>query len=124
MLEGLATLQVLDLIRTNPCIMRQLFVYVAPKRITADYILSLFSEAYSPQGSNVRVEEEAAAMKWVHFIQHIEGKEQVEAISALFIALGVYIIICMYIHALLLPSMGTLYIHIILYLQFCFLTDH
>lgn len=78
MLEGLTTMQVLDLIRTNSSIMRQLFVYVTPKRITADYILSLFSEVYSPLGSNARIEEEDAAMRWINFIQHIEGNEQVD----------------------------------------------
>ena len=73
-LEGLDTMQVLDLIRGNPSIMRQLLVYMTPKKITADYILRLFSEKYSPVGSNTH--EEAATMKWINFIQNVEGMYQ------------------------------------------------
>ena len=73
LIEGLSTLSVLDLIRGNPGILRQLFVYIKPRKICADYVIDLFSPSYSPTGSNSREQEEAAIMRWIDFIETIAG---------------------------------------------------
>ena len=73
LIEGLSTLQVLDLVRSNPDVMRELFIYVEPKKLSSDYIIDLFTPSYSPQGCNRREFEEAAVMKWIQFIEIIEG---------------------------------------------------
>ena len=70
-IEGLTTHKVLDLIRENPATMRQLFVCMPPQNITADYILQLFMENFSPLGSNSRSAEEATAIHWVHLVEQI-----------------------------------------------------
>lgn len=65
----------LDLIRGNPGIilLRQLFVYIKPRKICADYVIDLFSLSYSPTGSNSREQEEAAVMRQIDFIETIVG---------------------------------------------------
>lgn len=61
LIEGLSTLSALDLIRGNPGILRQLFVYIKPRKICA------------PTVSNSREQEEAAVMRWIDFIETIAG---------------------------------------------------
>lgn len=71
MIDGLKAHKVLELIRENPTTMRQLFVHMRPQKVTADYILSLFKENFSPLGSNSRSAEEAVVMQWIHLVEQI-----------------------------------------------------
>ena len=56
-----STLGVLELLRSDPALMRPLLVYTPTNPVTAD-------------GSNSREKEEATVMLWVHFLQRIERK--------------------------------------------------
>lgn len=71
--EGLNALGILDLIRSNPNKMRQLFFSGNEVSLTADKMLAMFHSNLSPLGSNRRESEEAVLMKWVNYLQKIEG---------------------------------------------------
>ena len=71
--EGLNCMGVLELIQQNPALMRTIFLPLPPKPVTADYMINLFATKFSLRGANCREEEEAAVMKWVQFLQAIEG---------------------------------------------------
>ena len=72
--EGLDTLHVLELIRSNPRAMRPLFVHAESVPLTADVMIDMFSPKLSPVGANRRELEEAAVMHWVNYIQLIESE--------------------------------------------------
>ena len=71
LLEGLDALDILKLIRANPSTFRQLFVHEMKIALSADHFLSLYTETFSPSGSNKREAEEAAMIMWIHFIEQI-----------------------------------------------------
>ena len=71
--DGLRCMDVLQLIQQNPVLMRTLFMPHPPKPLTADSMISMFATKFSPLGANSREDEEAAVMKWVQFLQAIEG---------------------------------------------------
>lgn len=71
--EGLKTLDLLDLIHSNPNRMRSLFVHTEQPPLTADVMLDLFEARLSPTGSNRRETEEAVLMLWVNYLQMIES---------------------------------------------------
>ena len=73
--DGLKTLDIFDLLRSNPNKMRQLFVNENPDSLTADKMLDMFLSNLSPLGSNRRESEEAVVMKWVNYLQMIEGTQ-------------------------------------------------
>ena len=70
--EGLKTLGVLELLRSNPNAMRQLFIH-SEVPLTVDLMLDMFVSNLSPSGSNSREMEEAVVMNWVNYLQIIEG---------------------------------------------------
>ena len=69
-----STLGMLELVRSDPSLMRPLFVHTTTGAMTADDVYDVFTICYSLNGSNNREREEATIMKWVHFLQHIERK--------------------------------------------------
>ena len=73
--DGLKTLDIFDLLRSNPNKMRQLFVNENPDSLTADKMLDMFLSNLSPLGSNRRESEEAVVMNWVNYLQMIEGTQ-------------------------------------------------
>ena len=75
LLSGLSsTLGVLELVRSDPVLMKHLFIHSATSPMTADDMYDTFNICYSPDGSNNREREEATIMLWVHFLQCIERK--------------------------------------------------
>lgn len=70
--DGLMCMGVLQLIQQNP-VMRTLFLPRPPKPLTADSMINMFTTKFSPLGANCREDEEAAVMKWVQFLQAVEG---------------------------------------------------
>ena len=68
-LEGLATLDVLDLIRSNPIKMRTLLVHSNAVPLTADMMLDMCQARLSPVGANRREAEEEVVMQWVKAIE-------------------------------------------------------
>lgn len=73
MLDGMKTLGVLDLMRSNPKTMRPLFVPGGPV-LTTDSMFDLFRGVFSPKGSNQREIEESIIVMWSNYLQLIEGK--------------------------------------------------
>ena len=71
--DGLRCMDVLQLIQQNLVLMRTLFMPQPPKPLTADSMISMFATKFSPLGANCREDEEAAVMKWVQFLQAVEG---------------------------------------------------
>ena len=69
-----STLGVLELLRSDPALMRPLLVHTPTNPVTADDVFDAFVFCYSPIGSNSREKEEATIMLWVHFLQRIECK--------------------------------------------------
>ena len=76
MLCGLAeTLGALNFIRSEPTVMRTLFVYAEEPPIRADdNMFDMFTIHYSPIGSISREKEEAASMLWYHLLEVIESE--------------------------------------------------
>ena len=73
-IDGLETLGVTTLIKSNPQAMKQLFVYDAgSKRVTPSYILDLFVPCLSPRGHNQREDEEDVILNWNDYVQDCEG---------------------------------------------------
>ena len=72
--DGLSTMGFMELCWKKPGLMRSLFLPQHPPPLTADCMINVFSTRFSPQGSNLRETEEAVAMKWIHFLQMIEGR--------------------------------------------------
>ena len=70
--DGLKGWEVLQLIRSNPNKMRQLFLH-EEIHITADIMFNMFRSNLSPTGSNQRELEEAVLLKWANYLQMIEG---------------------------------------------------
>ena len=75
LLDGMKTLGVLDLIRSNPNTMRQLFVAGGEPVLTADSMFDLFKGVLSPLGSNQRDKEELVIVHWSNYLQQIEGNK-------------------------------------------------
>ena len=71
--DGLNCMGVLQFIRENPALLHPLFLPQPSAPLTADYMIIPFATKFSPPGSNSREEEEAVVMKWVQFLQAIEG---------------------------------------------------
>lgn len=72
--DGLNCMGVLQLMRNNPALLRPLFLPQPLCPLSADYMINLFVTKFSPLGCNTREEEEAVVMKWVQFLQLIEGE--------------------------------------------------
>lgn len=72
--DGLNCMGVLQLMRNNPALLRPLFLPQPLRPLSADYMINLFVTKFSPLGCNTREEEEAVVMKWVQFLQSIEGE--------------------------------------------------
>ena len=71
--EGFKTMGVLQLIKDNK-IMYPLLLARKPLPMTADLMIKMFATKFSPEGSNVREKEEDVAMKWIQYVQTIEGE--------------------------------------------------
>ena len=67
------TLDTLELIRSNPAVMRPLFISSDSPPLTADGVFDMFFMSYSPQGSNAREQEESVGLHWYGFLQKVEG---------------------------------------------------
>ena len=70
-----STLSVLDLLRSDPILMRPLLVKTYATPIIADETFDAFHICYSPDGSNQKEREETTIIFWVHFLQNIECKQ-------------------------------------------------
>ena len=68
------TLNVLDLIRKNPVVMRPMFVHQARPLLTADDVYDMIPPRFSVPGSNRREKEEATMMLWVEYLKLIESE--------------------------------------------------
>lgn len=66
-------LGVLDLFRSRPNL-RHLLIIKPPVALTSDHIINLFKPILSPIGSNLREAEDAVVLKWINYIQLIEGQ--------------------------------------------------
>ena len=74
LLQGLETLGVLPLIRSNPCMMRPLFTGTGQEqKLTAELLFDLFSPQFSSVGSNRREQEEKIVMFWDNYLQMVQG---------------------------------------------------
>ncbi len=74
LVQSLESLQVLELVRANPQIMKPLFVGTSSKlNITADDLFDLLPAQFSPAGSNRRESEENVVMDWDNYNHMIEG---------------------------------------------------
>ena len=73
--ESLQTLNVLELLQTNPVTMRSLFV-AHQQCLTADIVQDLFVPVLSPEGGNKWELEEEALMFWVNFLQEVQGNSR------------------------------------------------
>lgn len=69
-----STFGVLELVRSDPVLMKHLFIHTPTSPTTADDMYDMFTICYSPNGSNNREKEEATIMLWVHFLQCTERK--------------------------------------------------
>ena len=67
------TLDTLELIRSNPAVMRPLFVPSNNPPLTADGVFDRFFISYSPQASNAREQEESVGLHWYGFLQTVGG---------------------------------------------------
>ena len=75
LLSGLSsTLGVLELVRGDPVLMKDLFIHTPTSPMTADDMYDAFNICYSLNGSNNREREEATIMLWVQFLPCIERK--------------------------------------------------
>ena len=74
--DGLSTMNVLQLMKENASVMKPLLLSRNPAKLTADSMINMFVTILSPEGSNLRDSEEAAAMKWIQYLQMIEGEER------------------------------------------------
>lgn len=72
--EGLDCMGVRQLMRDNPALLRPLFLPQPSCPLSADYMIKLFVTKFSPPGCNAREDEEAALLKWVQFLQLIQGE--------------------------------------------------
>jgi transcription antitermination factor NusG len=72
MVNGLKSLEVLTLVRSNPGVSRQLFVKGNPTPLTADSLYDMFTPELSPM-SNRREKEEAQLLNWTNFLGFVEG---------------------------------------------------
>ena len=78
LLKGLENLGVLELVRANTKMMREIFLgTVIMKNVTADLLLDLFLAHFSATGSNRREQEERMVMFWDNYNQKVEGKSNV-----------------------------------------------
>ena len=71
--DGLSTMGVLRLLKANNTVFHPLFLSRKPTSLTADQMINMFVTRFSPQGSNIREKEEAVSMKWIQYLQMIEG---------------------------------------------------
>lgn len=71
--EGLETLGMATLIKTQHRVMKELFVYNPSIKVTADYLSHLLIPLWSVRGSNQREEEEAIILNWNDYLQDSEG---------------------------------------------------
>ncbi len=72
-LDGFKAMGVLDLFRSRPNQMRPLLISEPHVDLTSDYMIYLFKTCLSPLGSNQREAEDASILKWINYIQMIEG---------------------------------------------------
>ena len=72
LVDGLKSLDVLDILQKNPTTARQLLIHM-PKPIDADQMYNLFVPNISPEKSNLREEEEAQLFNWANFLHYVEG---------------------------------------------------
>ena len=72
--EGLSVMGVLQLLKENAPVMCPLLLSQKPRNLTAEYMIQIFDIKFSPQGSNRREEEEEVSMRWIQYLQMIEGK--------------------------------------------------
>ena len=78
LLKGLENLGVLELVRANTKMMREIFLgTVIMKNVTADLLFDLFPAHFSATGSNRREQEERIVMFWDNYNQKVEGKSNV-----------------------------------------------
>ena len=68
-LEGMDELKMVSLLKCKPLAMKKLFVHDITGNIAAQDILRLFKPLLSPEGSNVRDEEEAVFINWTDYVQ-------------------------------------------------------
>ena len=71
-----ATLDMLEVIRSNASVMYPLFVYEEPEPLTAAFIQQLFPGVFSISGANRREAEEETFVHWTNYIDTIESKCQ------------------------------------------------
>ena len=73
LVNGLQTLGVLTLLRDHPNTMHSLFVYSEARPMTAGDLFDMFPPHLSAAGSNSMEREEDQLMKWLHFLEYVEG---------------------------------------------------
>lgn len=73
LIDGLKCLEILELLRSNPCVSHKLFVRSTANILTVEYIYDLFSPSLSSVMSNTRDKEEAQLFNWSNFLQLISG---------------------------------------------------
>ena len=71
--NGLETLDLLFLVRQNPTAARPLFVHSHATLLTAGDVFDIFHPKLSDAGSNKREKEEDQLMKWMNFLEQVEG---------------------------------------------------
>ena len=72
LMNGIESLGVLSMIRNNPALALQLFLYQR-KDLTANNLYDMFKYELSPESSNQRAREEAQLFNWVTFLQTVES---------------------------------------------------
>ena len=72
--DGLRASGVLELFQKFPTVMRPTLLCKEPLPLTSDHMIDLFEPIMSISGSNRREEEEAIVLKWINYLQLIEGE--------------------------------------------------
>ena len=86
MVEGLESMGVLPLIRSNPNKLYDLFVAGTAIPLSADKMIDMFTILFSPVGSNRREREDSIVLKWCNYLQHIEGSFTIDIIIVVIIS--------------------------------------
>lgn len=79
--EGLKTCGILDLLRSNPNVFRNVFQY-GKTNLTADLLDDIFCPVFSPEGSNKRIKEECLVFNFNQMLENIEKGKVVEEFNA------------------------------------------
>ena len=75
LVQGLETLGILSLLRNHPTSARPLLTHSDARPLTAGDVFDMFQPQLSPPGSNAREREEDQLIKWLNFLEQVEGKQ-------------------------------------------------